>query len=241
MQTKERQITKKFNQACVDYGLLADGDKILIGLSGGKDSMMLLQLLARRSKIFRPHITIEAAHVVMENVPYVSDTDYLAMFCKEQGVRLHVLYSSFDEYADKEKSKCFLCSWNRRKTMFNFAVEHGFNKVALGHHQNDILTTLLMNMAFEGTSATMLPIMQMEHYPLCIIRPLCLVCEADIRCHAECAGWKKQTKMCPYEEQTMRGSMEDILQRMLRLNPEVRHNMWRSIIKTQQINKQPNN
>ncbi len=236
MQTLERQITKKFNRACVDYGLLADGDRILVGLSGGKDSLMLLQLLASRSRIYRPKIEVEAVHVIMDNVPYATDADFLNQFCSDLGVRLNVLHTSFDETADRDKSKCFLCSWNRRKTMFKFATGNGFNKIALGHHQDDILTTLLMNMAFEGTSATMQPLMAMEHYPLSIIRPLCLVQEEDIREYAAIAGWKPQTRICPYEDLTMRHNMEEILQRMLRLNPEVRFNMWNSITKKQTQN-----
>ncbi len=237
MQSLERQIAKKFNRSCVDYQLLADGDKILVGLSGGKDSLMLLQLLAKRSRIYRPQIQVEAVHVVMDNVPYVTDTDFLTEFCTELGVRLNVLHTSFDEQTDKNKSKCFLCSWNRRKMMFTFATEQGFNKIALGHHQDDILTTLLMNMAFEGTVSTMQPLTQMEHYPISIIRPLCLVREEDIRKYATLAEWKQQTRSCPYEDLTMRHGMEETLQQMLRLNPEVRHNLWKSVNKLSNTNQ----
>ncbi len=231
MQKTERKITKKFNEGCVRYGLLNDGDKILVGLSGGKDSLMLLRLMALRSRIFRPKIEVEAVHVVMDNVPYVTDISYLTEFCTELGVRLHVLHTSFDELENKEKGACFLCSWHRRKAMFTFAEDNGFNKIALGHHQDDILTTLLMNMSFEGNLTTMQPSMRMEHYALSIIRPLCLVCESDIATYAAMAEWKKQTKNCPYENLTQRKRMEEILQDMLRLNPEVRYNMWRSIQK----------
>ncbi len=229
MQKLERQITKKFNQGCVAYNLLSDGDKILIGLSGGKDSLMLTQLLAKRSKIYRPQIKIEAVHVMMDNVPYLTDIDFLTEFCTELGVKLNVLHTSFDELSDNNKSKCFLCSWNRRKTMFKFATENGFNKIALGHHQDDILTTLLMNIAFEGTPSTISPLMQLEHYPITIIRPLCLVHEDDICEFATHANWKPLTRSCPYEDLTMRHGMEKILQQMIKLKPEVRYNIWRSV------------
>ena len=77
LKTLERKIQKQFNNGCVKYGLLEDGDKILVGLSGGKDSLMLLDLLSKRSRIYRPEIKVEALHVIMSNIPYKSDLDYL--------------------------------------------------------------------------------------------------------------------------------------------------------------------
>lgn len=147
--------------------------------------MALLTLMANRSKIFKPKIEIEAVHVVMDNIPYSSDIEYLTEFAEKSGCKLNVIHTSFDETTDTRKTKCFLCSWNRRKAIFNFAEKNGFNKIALGHHQDDIITTLLMNMTFEGAMATMPPSMEMEHYNLTIIRPLCLAKEEIIREFAE--------------------------------------------------------
>ena len=189
------KLTKQFNEGCTRYDLLKDNDKILIGLSGGKDSMALLTLMANRSRIFKPKIEIEAVHVVMDNIPYSSDIEYLTEFAEKSGCKLNVIHTSFDETTDTRKTKCFLCSWNRRKAIFNFAEKNGFNKIALGHHQDDIITTLLMNMTFEGAMATMPPSMEMEHYNLTIIRPLCLAKEEIIREFAEKSGFRKQKKL----------------------------------------------
>lgn len=227
---KEEKIRTLFNKGCVDYGLLDEGDKILVALSGGKDSLSLLRLMASRAKIWRPKIEVEAAHVVMDNIPYETDRSYLQKFCEGQGVRLHVLHSSFDESTDPRKTKCFLCAWNRRKTIFEFATHNGFNKVALGHHMDDILTTLLMNMSFEGAISTMTPILRLQHYPISIIRPLCLVHESMIRELAEDLGFEKQKTPCPYEEVTERARIADIFHQLETINPETRYNMWHSMM-----------
>ena len=151
----ERPLLRSFNRACVSYHLLSDGDRILIALSGGKDSLMLARLMAQRARIYKPKITVEAAHVIMDNIPYETDRSYLQDFCYELGIRLHILHSRFDESTDPRKTRCFLCAWNRRKTLFEFAVANGFNKIALGHHNDDIIITYLMNITFEGSAHTM--------------------------------------------------------------------------------------
>ena len=140
-QLLERRIWRHFSKGLTDYRLLDEGDRILIGLSGGKDSLALLEFMARRARIYRPHIELAALHVRMTNIAYESDTDWLERFAAAQGVRLIVRETGFDPSTDTRKSPCFLCSWNRRKTLFTVAQELGCNKIALGHHQDDILHT----------------------------------------------------------------------------------------------------
>ena len=224
------ELSKRFNKGCTDYHLLQDGDRILIALSGGKDSLMLLKLLAARSRIYHPKIQVEAAHVIMDNIPYETDRSYLQQFCDEASVRLHILHSSFDESTDKRKTRCFLCAWNRRKTLFSFAVSQGFNKVALGHHMDDILTTFLMNITYEGNRQTMQPSLALQHYPITIIRPLCLVSEADIQAEATQLGFLRQKTPCPYEQATRRTSMNEVLHQLESLNPEARYSLWHAIM-----------
>lgn len=130
-QTLNHLLYQRFQKALTEYSMLADGDRILIGLSGGKDSLCLLEMLARRQRIIKPRIEVEAIHVRMENIQYQSDTSYLEEFAEKHGVRLHILTTAFDDTKPTDKPACFLCSWHRRKALFRFAQDNGFNKIAL--------------------------------------------------------------------------------------------------------------
>ena len=232
------RLNERFVKAMATYHLIEDDDRILVGLSGGKDSLLLLEMLAKRSRIQHPRFTVEALHVRMANIHYETDTSYLQQFCDNLGVKLHVLTTSFevDATADseptdaarrrKQKTPCFLCSWNRRKQMFNLAQELGCNKIALGHHQDDIIHTALMNLTFQAHFSTMPVRLQMRKMPLIIIRPLCLIPESDIKNYAEMQGYEKQQKLCPYETASHRTDIKQIYESLEKLNPEIRYNIW---------------
>ena len=221
-----KRINKQFGRATIGYSMLEDGDKILVALSGGKDSLTLLQLMAERSRIFKPRISIIAAHVTMINIPYKADTGYLKEFCQSLGVELHILESGFDASTDTRKSPCFLCSWNRRKALFTLAQERGCNKIALGHNMDDFIETMLMNVTFQGAFSAMAPVMKMEKFPITVIRPLCLVNENDVEEYAKESNFPQQIKNCPYEESSNRKAMKDLLAHLEKLNPEARYNLW---------------
>lgn len=224
-----RSINKQFGRATIGYSMLEDGDKILIALSGGKDSLTLLQLLAERSRIFKPRISVIAAHVTMSNIPYKANIDHLTEFCKENGVELHLLESGFDASTDTRKSPCFLCSWNRRKALFTLAQELGCNKIALGHNMDDVIETMLMNITFQGAFSAMTPVMKMDKFPITVIRPLCLVNEKDVEAYAQESNFPPQEKNCPHENSSNRKSMKDLLAHLESLNPEARYNLWGSM------------
>ena len=232
----EKRIRERFVKAFVTYGLLADGDHVLVGLSGGKDSLCLLEMLGRRAKIHHPRFTVEAIHVRMSEVDYHTSTAFLEQFCRELDVPLHIVTTSFpNTQAYQPKPFCFLCSWQRRKQMFNLAQELGCNKIALGHHQDDLLTTALMNLFFQSRFETMPACLQMDKMPLQIIRPLCLVAEADIARYAELRGYEKQVKLCPYEDDTQRTAMRQLLDSVIAANPEARHSLWSALIREGKI------
>ena len=166
--------------AILEYFLIVYVDRRLIGLSGGIDSLALVDLLGRRSKIFRPRFEVIVTHIVMSNIPYRSDIDYLKSRADEHGLSFFVHETSFDASTDTRKSPCFLCSWNRRKALFTVAKEQGCYKIALGHHMDDILETLLMNITYQGAFSSMPPRLVMKKFDMTIIRPMCLVHEADL-------------------------------------------------------------
>ncbi|MBP5711617.1 MAG: tRNA 2-thiocytidine biosynthesis protein TtcA [Prevotella sp.] len=211
------------------YHLIDDGDRVLVALSGGKDSLCLLDLLAQRQRIFMPRFSIEAIHIRMDNIAYETDTNYLEDFCRQRNVNLHVVNTSFDASTDKRKSPCFLCSWNRRKMMFNLAQEIGCNKIALGHHMDDLIHTALMNECFQGRFDTMPVFLQMKKMPLALIRPLCLCHESDIKTYAEQQGYQKERKLCPYEKDSYRTDIQQIFHQMESLNPEARYSIWNAL------------
>ena len=179
-----RRIEKRFSKGLVEYGLIEDGDKILIGLSGGKDSL--------------------------------------------------AYETEFDASTDTRKSPCFLCSWNRRKALFTVAKEQGCNKIALGHHMDDILETLLMNITFQGAFSSMPPRLVMKKFDMTVIRPMCLVHESDLLELAQIRGYRKQVKNCPYEAQSHRSNMKDILHQLEEMNPEARYSLWGSMANVQE-------
>lgn len=228
MEKQRERLTKRFHKACADYGLIADGDHILIGLSGGKDSLLLTELLGRRAQIYVPRFKVTALHVRVKERDYHTDLSYLQSFCDEAKVPLLVRDVSIpDTPPQKENGRtreidnpCFLCSWFRRKELFNVAQEIGCNKIAFGHHRDDIAQTLLMNLIFQGAFATMPPMLQMDKMPLQLIRPLCLIDEADIISYAAMRSYRKQTKLCPFEHVSSREKVKTLLDQIKALNPE---------------------
>ena len=237
LEKQRERLTKRFHKACADYGLLADGDHVLIGLSGGKDSLALVELLGRRAKIYKPRFRVTALHVRVKERDYRTDLSYLERFCAEAGVPLlvrdvEITSEGVKELTNervKEANPCFLCSWYRRKTLFNVAQELGCNKIAFGHHKDDIVQTLLMNLVFAGSFATMPPLLQLEKMPLQIIRPLCLIEEADLVKYAAMRGYEKQQKLCPFEHVSARTQAKELLEQMKQLNPEALSTLYNSM------------
>ncbi|MBR1449052.1 MAG: tRNA 2-thiocytidine biosynthesis protein TtcA [Prevotella sp.] len=227
--TLEEKLWKNFNRALGLYQLIADGDKILVGLSGGKDSLLLLEFLSRRSRILKPRFSVEAVHVRMDNISYETSTDYLERFCRERSVPLHIVTTRFDASTAGKKPACFLCSWYRRKEIFNLAQRLGCAKIALGHHQDDLLHTALMNLFYQGRFDTMPALLRMKKMPLSIIRPLCMLEEADIREYARQHAYEKQVKQCPYEHDSHRTDMARLFQQIEQQNSEARHSLWKAI------------
>jgi tRNA(Ile)-lysidine synthase TilS/MesJ len=195
-------IEKLIAKAIQDYRLIEEGDRILLGASGGKDSTILAWALSRRKLWENPRFNIEALRIAGD-VPgggmNTEEEKTLAEMFDEWKIPLHTINVSIMGSVKEGRSmNCYWCSTIRRSELIDYAIKNNFNRIALGHHLDDILTTLLMNMTKKGEIATMIPKMQYEKYPLTIIRPLALVQEQSIRDFVSFMGWKAGTCSCDY-------------------------------------------
>lgn len=224
----QNRLTKRFHKACADYSLIEEGDHILIALSGGKDSLAMVEFLGKRSQIFVPRFRVTAVHVRVKERAYLSDLTYLRSFCDEFRVPLVVKDTAIGEEKG-DKDPCFLCSWYRRKALFDTAQELGCNKIAFGHHKDDIVETLLMNLIFDGKFSTIYPKLQMDKMPLQLIRPLCLIEESELRRYAELREYVPQKQPCPFEHASSRTEIKQLVSDLERLNPNVRDSLWGAI------------
>lgn len=226
-----KRLKSRFHETCKQYELLQDGDKVLIGLSGGKDSLLLTELLGAQARIYKPKIKVYAAHVRVKERNYQSDTRYLESFCQETGVPFEVLDTQI--IGEEKKEPCFLCSWYRRKALLNAARKLGCNKIALGHHRDDVLHTLLMNLIYEGRCESIMPMLQLDKMPIQFIRPLWGIDEQDIQAYADCRGYHKQEHLCPFEKVTARTQMTTLLKELESMNTNVRSSLIHSITRTE--------
>lgn len=224
-----QKIKNKFQKAMIEYGLVVDDDHILIGLSGGKDSLALVDLLGERMKVHVPRFRVSAVHVTVENITYQSDLKYLESHCAQYGIPFIHASTSFQPEADSKKSACFICSWTRRKTLFETAKQHGCNKIALGHHLDDITETLLLNMIYQGSIQTMPPKLRMNKFNMTIIRPLALIPEKELIEMERIKLYQKQLKSCPHEKDSSRKDAKKLINELEKWNPDVRSSLLSSM------------
>ena len=224
-----KRLQRKVGEALGTFGLIERGDRILIGLSGGKDSLALLDLLGERMTRSGGYFEVEALHVRMRGVDYESDTAYLEQMAARYHIPLHVVETGFEPDRNEKRTPCFLCSWHRRKQLFEQAQLLHCNKIALGHHLDDLLRTAMMNLTFNGAFSTMAVKQPYRKMPLTIIRPLALIPESDLRLWAELQHYQPVCKICPHDRETNRTHIENVLQEMERLNPDYRSNFLRAL------------
>lgn len=226
-----KKLQKQMQDAIKEFSLIQQGDKILIGLSGGKDSLALLDLLGERMSRSNHFFSLEAIHVRMRNVDYKSDTCYLEEQAAQWNIPLHIVEQGFEPDRNEKRTPCFLCSWNRRKVLFETAQKMGCNKVALGHHQDDILRTALMNITFNGTFSTMPVRISMRKFAMTIIRPMAKIQESDLKEWAIIRNYRPLDKVCPYDALSNRTNIGEVVNAMEKLNSEYRYNLWHALLK----------
>ncbi len=223
------RVRRRFCQGVKQHALIAPSDHILVGLSGGKDSLALLQLLGemrrKRGNTFR----LTALHVSLRGMDYLADAAWLREQAEAAGADFILEQCELPEDRNERRSPCFLCSWQRRKVLFRVAQDIGAEKIALGHHYDDIITTALMNLTCSGQFTSMPPLLRLDKMPITIIRPLCRVHEDDLKVWAEHHAYRAQTRKCPHETQGKRMEAANLLQEMLAVNPEARESIWHAL------------
>ncbi len=212
----------------MDYGMISDGDRIAVGVSGGKDSLSLLRILRYRQAFCPVEYHLVAVYVDSGNS--AGNTNRLKRYFKDSDYEFVIkkLKLSFKGNFCSSGSSCFWCSWNRRKIFFETASELGCNKVALGHNLDDIVQTILLNLFFNSEISAMSPNQVLFSGRLTIIRPLAYVQEEEI------ARFARQEKLPYFKNNCLnfssnRKKIAEVIKDLERVCPNVKTNIFRSI------------
>jgi len=226
----EKEIRSLVGKAIHRYGLIQDGDRILVGVSGGKDSLALLHLLKERLKRVPIHYDLFAVHI---DLGFDSRrAQILEDHFGKEGLSYHIEFTDIGKRANSSENRenpCFLCAWERRKKLFQLANRFKCNKVALGHHKDDIIETLLLNIFYSGEISTMLPFQSLFKGKITIIRPLSLVEEKKIERFALANHLPYGPSGCPSSGKTKRKEVKEIVESLSKRNRKVKGNIFRSL------------
>ncbi|MFA6378351.1 MAG: ATP-binding protein [Candidatus Omnitrophota bacterium] len=221
-------ISKRAGKAMGDYSMLQDGDRVLVAVSGGKDSLTLLHVLLYRQKFIPIKIKLTVIHVDL-GIPGFPLAKLEKHF-KELGVDYRIEKIDFLKGKDLEDIDCFWCSWNRRKALFRLARTMGYNKIAFGHHLDDIAETILLNLFFRGEISAMRPTQSMFNGKLSIIRPLAYEKEEVIIAFAKAQKFKNLCRYeCPHSKSSQRATIKKILSKLQKENSSVKINILKSL------------
>jgi len=228
-----RNILAALRKADRDYSLIDSGDKILVGLSGGKDSLSLLRALSVYGKFADKSFTVKP--VFLDLGFGNADIEGLKAYCASLGMELYVSDSRFvydvlkTHQGKKKHIPCSICSRMKKAAMNHIAQELGYNKVAFAHHNDDAVETLFMNMIHGGRVATFEPKMYLEKAGITFIRPLIYCRESDLRGLAEEEQLPVLASKCPANGNTEREWSKEFLQSIYQSHPEARDN-FRSML-----------
>ena len=208
-----QKVLSTMRKAIEKYKLIEDGDKIAIGVSGGKDSLVLLKALKDFQKFNVVNYQIVA--VTIDN--HSGKEDYLGLknFCKEIGVELHIEQTDIYDIVfnlRKEKNPCSLCAKMRRGALNSACQKLGCNKLALAHHKQDVITTFFMSLVYEGRLSTMLPYSYMSNSKITLIRPLYLTEESKIVNASKNMPILKSK--CPADKDSKRKEIKDFVSKI---------------------------
>ncbi len=211
------------------HKMIEDGDKVLAAVSGGKDSLVMLEALAAFKKFKTINFDVEAIHIDVEDVGYLVDIQFLKEHAEKLGVSMHFKTIKAGLENRGKKAPCFVCSWHRRKTLFEFAKNNGFKKLALGHHLDDAVETLMINMAYHGHISSLPGKLKMFDGAMYLIRPLILLTDKDTSEFANIRNFTKLKQTCPYEDITKRTTARQLVKQLEAIHPKAKFNLFKSM------------
>ena len=228
---KLQQLYSYVRQAIDDYRMIADGDRIAVGISGGKDSLTLLYALSGLRRFYPKKFELAALTVDLGFDHY--DLSEIRQLCKTLDVEYHVIKTKIGEIVfeeRKEKNPCSLCAKMRKGALYNAVKELGCNKVAYAHHKDDFIETMMMSMIYEGHFYCFPPKTYLDRMDLTIIRPFLYVEEADV------IGFKNKYHLpvvknpCPADGATKREYIKQLIRTINHENPGTKTRLFTALI-----------
>lgn len=225
-----KKVVSLTRRAIEEYSMIDEGDKIAVGVSGGKDSLVLLCALAELRRYYPKKFELTALTLDMG---YKSDYSKIQELCDRLGIEFHVKYTNIKEVIfdiRNEKNPCSLCAKMRRGALNDFAMEHGCRKVALGHHNDDVLETFFLSLMHEGRIHCFSPVTYLSRTDMYQIRPMIYVRERDIRGVVNNHDIPVIHNECPADGYTQREYMKDLIKRLEKeTHPGLRKRLFRAI------------
>ena len=225
-----KRVLSFTRRAVDDYEMINAGDKIAVGISGGKDSLTLLCALAALRRFYPQPFELVAISVDMG----LEGMDFSAVgeLCRRLEVPYHIVPTQISKIifdVRKEKNPCALCAKMRRGALHSAAVELGCNKVALGHHFDDVVETFMLNLFFEGRLGCFQPVTYLSRMNIHLIRPMIYMPEKDVRYFASKSNLPVVSSTCPADGETEREEMKKLLASLERQNKGLRYRIFGAI------------
>ena len=232
-----KRVLGSIRRADEKFGMIKDGDKIAVGVSGGKDSLLLLFALSIYKKFCKKDFTLCAVTVALGFEPF--DTGRIEEFCQKLGVEYKRVDSEIGDVVfniRKEKNPCALCANMRRGAVNNAAKELGCNKVALAHHRDDAIETLLMSLFLEARMNTFAPVTYLSRVDLTVIRPFIYVPEEIIAGCARDNDLPITNAPCPIDGKTARQDVKDLIKELSAKFPDLHEKLLHALDNTEKYN-----
>ncbi len=241
----EGRVRRRLGRALADYAMTADGDELLVALSGGKDSLALFHILETRKAWIPVSYRLRPVHVSLGEGGSRRRVAHLRCQVAALGLELEVIETDIGTRLTSEtltESPCFHCARWKRKALFDFAAREKVAKIAFGHHRDDLLETALMNLFYSSNFSTMRPRQELFSGRLTIIRPLAYLDEADIISYCRLKNLPIDSPPCPFQsENGRRRAMRELLRRLEAENPQVRDSIFHALwnVRHQYLLKRP--